>query len=89
MQAEVLPEHTDGEISPTMRCTMQVTSLSRLLHIPVTEKVSAILTTVLCSWKRFADEIVSLFGPEGTRHEVPGHEEVELALVKFATGRRI
>ena len=34
--------------------------------------------------KRFADEIVSLFGPEGTRHEVPGHEEVELALVKFA-----
>lgn len=34
--------------------------------------------------KRFADEIVSLFGPEGSRHEVPGHEEVELALVKFA-----
>lgn len=34
--------------------------------------------------KRFADEIVSLFGPNGTRHEVPGHEEIELALVKFA-----
>ena len=34
--------------------------------------------------KRFADEIVSLFGPEGTRHEVPGHEEIELALVKLA-----
>lgn len=34
--------------------------------------------------KRFADEIVTLFGPEGTRHEVPGHEEVELALVKLA-----
>lgn len=33
--------------------------------------------------KRFADEIVSLFGPKGTRHEVPGHEEIELALVKF------
>ncbi len=33
--------------------------------------------------KRFADEIVSLFGPNGTRHEVPGHEEIELALVKF------
>ncbi len=33
--------------------------------------------------KRFADEIVSLFGPDGTRHEVPGHEEIELALVKF------
>ncbi|MBE5870496.1 MAG: hypothetical protein E7294_04460 [Lachnospiraceae bacterium] len=32
---------------------------------------------------RFADEIVSLFGPDGTRHEVPGHEEIELALVKF------
>lgn len=34
--------------------------------------------------KRFADEIVALFGPNGTRHEVPGHEEVELALVKLA-----
>lgn len=34
--------------------------------------------------RRFADEIVSLFGPNGTRHEVPGHEEIELALVKFA-----
>ena len=34
--------------------------------------------------KRFADEIVSLFGPDGTRHEVPGHEEIELALVKFS-----
>ncbi len=33
--------------------------------------------------KRFADHIVSLFGPNGTRHEVPGHEEIELALVKF------
>lgn len=33
--------------------------------------------------KRFADLIVRLFGPEGTRHEVPGHEEIELALVKF------
>lgn len=33
--------------------------------------------------KRFADEIVTLFGPNGSRHEVPGHEEIELALVKF------
>ncbi len=33
--------------------------------------------------KRFADEIVAVFGPEGTRYEVPGHEEIELALVKF------
>lgn len=33
--------------------------------------------------KRFADEIVTLFGKNGTRHEVPGHEEIELALVKF------
>lgn len=33
--------------------------------------------------KRFADEIVSLFGPYGTRHEVPGHEEIELGMVKF------
>ena len=33
--------------------------------------------------KRFADDIVRLFGPNGTRYEVPGHEEVELALVKF------
>ncbi|PLS27656.1 beta-L-arabinofuranosidase domain-containing protein [Bifidobacterium parmae] len=34
--------------------------------------------------KRYADEIVSLFGPNGTRHEVPGHEEIELALAKFS-----
>ncbi len=33
--------------------------------------------------KRFADHIVSLFGENGARHEVPGHEEIELALVKF------
>lgn len=33
--------------------------------------------------KRFADHIVTMFGPNGKRHEVPGHEEVELALVKF------
>lgn len=34
--------------------------------------------------RRFADHIVDRFGPNGTRHEVPGHEEIELALVKFA-----
>ncbi|MEE0420956.1 MAG: glycoside hydrolase family 127 protein [Lachnospiraceae bacterium] len=34
--------------------------------------------------RRFADHVVERFGPEGTRHEVPGHEEIELALVKFA-----
>ncbi len=34
--------------------------------------------------KRFADHIVAMFGPNGKRHEVPGHEEIELALVKFA-----
>lgn len=34
--------------------------------------------------KRFADEIVTLFGPDGSRHEVPGHEEIELGLVKLA-----
>lgn len=34
--------------------------------------------------KRFADDIVRLFGPDGQRHEVPGHEEIELALVKLA-----
>ncbi|MEY8515806.1 beta-L-arabinofuranosidase domain-containing protein [Lachnospiraceae bacterium 29-84] len=33
--------------------------------------------------KRFADHIVALFGPNGTRHEVPGHEEIELGLVKL------
>ncbi len=34
--------------------------------------------------KRSADQIVALFGPDGTRHEVPGHEEIELAMVKLA-----
>ncbi len=33
--------------------------------------------------KRFADHIVMMFGPNGKRHEVPGHEEIELAMVKF------
>jgi DUF1680 family protein len=32
--------------------------------------------------KRAADNIVRLFGPNGKRHEVPGHEIIELALVK-------
>ncbi len=32
---------------------------------------------------RFADLIDSLFGPD-KRHDVPGHEEIELALVKLA-----
>jgi len=38
---------------------------------------------------RFADLIGGVFGP-GRRYDVPGHEEVELALVKLyrATGRR-
>ena len=31
---------------------------------------------------RFADHMMSVFGPEG-RHWVPGHEEIELALVKL------
>ncbi len=34
--------------------------------------------------RRFADHIVDMFGPTGKRHEVPGHEEIELALAKFA-----
>ena len=31
---------------------------------------------------RFADHMMSVFGPEG-RHWVPGHEEIELAMVKL------
>lgn len=34
--------------------------------------------------KRSAQQIVDLFGPDGSRNEVPGHEEIELALVKLA-----
>ena len=40
-------------------------------------------TTLLDVATRFADRIDELFGPNG-RHEVPGHEEIELALVKLA-----
>lgn len=38
---------------------------------------------------RFADRIDQVFGPDG-RHDVPGHEEIELALVKLyqVTGQR-
>ena len=39
--------------------------------------------TLLDVATRFADRIDELFGPNG-RHEVPGHEEIELALVKLA-----
>ncbi|GHU50403.1 hypothetical protein FACS1894127_5540 [Clostridia bacterium] len=35
--------------------------------------------------KRAADHIVNFFGPGGKRVEVPGHEEVELGLMKMAT----
>ncbi len=34
--------------------------------------------------KRSAQQIVDLFGPGGSRNEVPGHEEIELALVRLA-----
>lgn len=34
--------------------------------------------------KRAADCIVNTFGPGGFRTEVPGHEEIELGLMKFA-----
>jgi DUF1680 family protein len=34
--------------------------------------------------KRFADTIVNLFGPDGVRVDVPGHEEIELGLAKIA-----
>ena len=40
-------------------------------------------TTLLDVATKFADRIDELFGPHG-RHEVPGHEEIELALVKLA-----
>jgi len=44
---------------------------------------------VLDAAKRFADHIDGIFGP-GKRYDVPGHEEIELALVKLyrATGER-
>ncbi|MHC4540259.1 MAG: glycoside hydrolase family 127 protein [Planctomycetota bacterium] len=44
---------------------------------------------VLEAAKRFADHIDGIFGP-GKRYDVPGHEEIELALVKLyrATGER-
>jgi len=46
-------------------------------------------TRVLDAARRFADHIDGIFGP-GKRYDVPGHEEVELALVKLyrATGER-
>ena len=46
-------------------------------------------TRVLDAARRFADNIDGVFGP-GKRYDVPGHEEVELALVKLyrATGER-
>lgn len=44
---------------------------------------------VLNAAKSFADHIDGIFGP-GKRYDVPGHEEIELALIKLyrATGKR-
>jgi uncharacterized protein len=46
-------------------------------------------TKVLDAARRFADHIDGVFGP-GKRYDVPGHQEIELALVKLyrATGER-
>lgn len=40
-------------------------------------------TTLLAVATKFADHLATVFGP-GLRHDVPGHEEIELALVKLS-----
>jgi len=34
--------------------------------------------------RRVCEHISDVFGPEGYRHEIPGHAEIELAMMKFA-----
>ena len=69
---------------------MSLASTKRLVFEMVVEhKRLAGQDKVLEAAKRFADHVDSVFSP-GKRYDVPGHEEVELALVKLyrATGEK-
>lgn len=72
-----------------MRLQHQLYNTGHFFEMAVAHKRLNGQDKVLDAATRFADYIDSVFGP-GKRYDVPGHEEIELALVKLyrATGRK-
>jgi len=73
----------------TMRLEHQLYNAGHFFEMAVQHHRLTGDTRVLDAARRFADHIDGIFGP-GKRYDVPGHEEVELALVKLyrATGEK-
>ncbi len=71
----------------TMRLRHQLYNAGHFFEMAVAHQRLTGDPRVLDAAKRFADHIDKTFGP-GKRYEVPGHQEIELALVKLslATG---
>lgn len=72
-----------------MRLRHQLYNAGHFFEMAVAHHRLSKSTAVLDAAKRFADHIDSVFG-EGKRYEVPGHQEIELALIKLheTTGER-
>jgi len=72
-----------------MRLTHQLYNTGHFFEMAVAHYRLTGQSRALDAARRFADYIDGIFGP-GKRYDVPGHEEVELALVKLyrATGER-
>lgn len=73
----------------TMRLEHQLYNTGHFFEMAVEHQRLGGEDKVLEAAKRFADYVDSVFGP-GKRYDVPGHQEVELALIKLyrATGER-
>jgi DUF1680 family protein len=72
-----------------MRLRHQLYNAGHFFEMAVAHHRLTKSTKALDAARRFADHIAREFGP-GKRYEVPGHQEIELALVKLAgaTGER-
>lgn len=79
----------EGNRWDNMRLEHQLYNTGHFFEMAVEDKRLTGRDKVLDSAKRFADYVDSVFGP-GKIYDVPGHEEVELALVKLyrATGEK-
>jgi DUF1680 family protein len=73
----------------TMRLEHQLYNTGHLFEMAVEHERLTGQDKVLEAARRFADNVDSVFGP-GRKYDAPGHEEVELALIKLyrATGEK-
>lgn len=73
----------------TLRLEHQLYNAGHFFEMAVAHNRLSGQKSVLAAAKRFAEHIDGVFGP-GKRYDVPGHEEIELALIKLyrATGER-